>query len=835
MTVEHVAHNHVPRCPQTAHIRGYTVSTRIWGIRRNQPSRMSHSHCWCRFRYSCTVHELPHAEHPGNRVSGLVFLTLYRTLIKANHNTPTNGGIIIERSLSDQPNFILAGRDQFSADDADFLLYGGDDRQGIVAIEPAGQYEVEVFFADGWRKRWSERHVTKPWAIVRSVSTLQDRADVEITPLRGHHPFRALIAFQTWSGWRQAGMQEARRRGDALCPGTLPAQYQVRTGSTLFKGMTFDNVRRLQLDIETTTLDPAAPDASIFMIALKQGEYEHALVRSGTEAALLEELNAAIQKLDPDVIEGHNIYAFDIPYISTRALKLGVKLTWGRNKTEPYVRQEGRQTIAYVHGRHVIDTLVQVQRFDIAGNLTRYGLKDVIDQLGLTRSDREFIAGDQIRAAWEDRDIDRLRRYALDDVRDADVLSSVIMPNEFYQTQMVPMGYQQCALAGTGRKIDELMIRGYYCAQHSIPAPFRSEPFPGGYVEVIRSGVFRPVVKCDVESLYPSIMLREGIRSRNDVLQAFPVLLKDLRTRRIDAKRRSQNRNEPNRAMWDGLQGGFKILINSFFGYLGFERGQFNDFESARQITLEGQRLIQQIVAELETNGALPIEVDTDGVYFVPPETANSEQRQVEFVQRVGATLPDGITLAHDGSYAAMLSLRQKTYALLGDDGKVKLTGSSLRSRALEPCFRAFIGDVAVALMHSDLEMAKTHYFTIAEQIRDQSLPIEQMSQTIRPRQRTLDSRPKLKELLEAHPNRWSFGERIQIYERQMGGLGFADDFDRDANIAVLLGRLKDVIERFRIALQNDPLFDATFPTITPTTNMEAARTLKPIQQLGLF
>src|SRR3712207_8417673 len=38
-----------------------------------------------------------------------------------------------------------------------------------------------------------------------------------------------------------------------------------------------------------------------------------------------------------------------------------------------------------------------------------------------------------------------------------------------------------------------------------------------------------------------------------------------------------------------------------------------------RSITLRGQELLKGIVAELERTGARPIEVDTDGVYFVPP------------------------------------------------------------------------------------------------------------------------------------------------------------------------------------------------------------------------
>ena len=715
------------------------------------------------------------------------------------------------------------------------LLYGADHRKGIVAIEPAGQYEVEIFFAEGWKKRWSERHVSKPWALVRDASRFTGVSDIEVTELRGPHPFNTLLSFQTWSGFRNAGMSEARRNGSAICPATFAAQYQFRTGTTMFQGMTFGEVRRLQLDIETTTLDPAEPDAGVIMIALKQGTFEEVLVRTGTEEKLLEDLNDVIQKLDPDVIEGHNIYAFDIPYLLARAIQLGVDLKWGRNKGVPTVRSEGRQQAAYVHGRHVIDTLVQVQRFDIAGNLTRYGLKDVIEQLGLTREDREFIAGDAIREAWEQGDHARLARYALDDVRDVDSLSKLIMPNEFYQTQMVPMSYQQCAVAGTGRKIDDMMIRGYLTAQHSVPEPMRTEPFPGGYVDVLHTGVFKPVVKCDVESLYPSIMLREGIRSRNDVLAAFPIMLRELRDRRITAKHRSQDPFEQDRAMWNGLQGGFKILINSFFGYLGFNRGHFNDFDAARRITLEGQRLIQQIVKELEEAGATPIEVDTDGVYFVPPENVRGEEAENAFIDRIGSTLPAGINLAHDGSFAAMLSLKQKTYALLEQDGSLKLTGSSLRSRALEPMFRDFIGEVARSLMTNDLEVTKDRYFALAEAIREQNLPVTAISQTVRPRESTLKSRVKLQKLLEEHPTRWKFGERIAVYEHESGGYAFSEDYTGDANVGALLDRLSDVMERFREAVNDDAVFDAMFPPITPRTDMDAARNLKPVQQLGLF
>lgn len=145
------------------------------------------------------------------------------------------------------------------------------------------------------------------------------------------------------------------------------------------------------------------------------------------------------------------------------------------------------------------------------------------------------------------------------------------------------------------------------------------------------------------------------------------------------------------------------------------------------------------------------------------------------------------------------------------------------------------MAETARELMTDDLEGVRNRYFTLAESIREQTLPIEVITQTIRPRQSTLNSRVKLKRLLDSAPGAWKFGERIGVYEHESGGYEFAENYRKDANAVALLDRLKDVIERFRGALESDAVFDAAFPRISPTTDMEAARNQKPVQQLGLF
>lgn len=728
----------------------------------------------------------------------------------------------------------LRHRARFTEDDAPALLFGVDTMERVVAAEQTGQNEITLYRRLANGTLTTEKRVVTPWLVTSRPHAFSGTNDTTVTPLNGAGTYSHLVEFASWKAWQLSRQADLRRRREVLGPTSLVTQSLMRHGITSFLGMHYPDLARLQFDIETTTLDPADAEAEVIMIAVKYGVLEQVLINEGSEAEVLDRFVRLVRRLDPDVLEGHNVYAFDLPYLLARALKLGVRLRIGRDGSVPRMIDRARgPASAYVQGRHVIDTLPQVQRYDIAGNLTRYGLKDVIAQLGLERNNRVMVAPGEIRALWQ-RDPQRLAAYALDDVRDVDQLSQVIMPNAFYQAQIVPMTYQGVTLTGSGRKIEELLIRAYVGAGHAIPSPQRGAPFPGGHVELFRAGVFSPVVKCDVESLYPSIMNREALAPRSDVLGAFPILLKELTARRLDAKQKARETDGTARAAWQGRQSGLKVLINSFYGYLGFGNGSFNDYAAAEHVTLEGQRLVKQVVRELIDRGAEPLEVDTDGVYFVPPASVAREEDERAFIARIADVLPEGIRLAHDGRFRHMLSLKLKTYALIDANGRLTMAGSALRSRALEPVFRRFLDDAARTLMTEGLSQAREIYFRLAGELQRNEIPVEQLARTTRIREQRLASRTRLKQLLDAHPERWRSGERVSVYERQDGSLGFADDFEDDANTAVLLKRLREAAERFRPAV-DDAVFDAAFPLLTPTSDLAAARQRQPSRQLSLL
>ena len=728
----------------------------------------------------------------------------------------------------------------------DTLLFGHDQTQYLVAVERSTDEDVTLYRRLPGGETTPERRRLEPWLLAeREEPWLRLPNPPTVTRLDGPHPLRYLVTFASWRAFTDAH-RAARDAGEPCFRFPSPTeQYLVRTGQTLFKGMVFGDLRRVQLDIETLGLDPSPPDNLLVTIAMRchTGE-EGFFALETTERDLIDRATAWLMAMDPDVIEGHNVYNFDLPYLHQRAARAGTSLPWGRDGSPVWVG-DGQQrfkagalslpfTPAAIPGRHIVDTYQQIQRFDIGGRLGSYALKRVMRELFPER-DRPVIPGDQIRDTWLEGRLAELRAYNLADVEDVDVLSRLTLPTEFYQSQILPRSLQSTATGGPGEKINDLMVRTYLHAGHSIPRAHAAIPYPGGHAELIATGAFAPVVKCDVESLYPSIMLHERIASSADTLGASLPMLADLTQRRLDAKREARRTTGAERDVWQGLQSSFKVLINSFYGYLGYGRGLFNDFEAAGRVTVKGQEVIQAVVGELNARGATPIEVDTDGVYFVPPAGVRDEGQETTFIQQVGQVLPGQIRLAHDGRYAGMLSLKLKNYALLEDDGTLILKGSSLRSRRMERCFRDFLDTASRAFIGGRDEDAGAAYFALAERIRGRELGTDDFSQWSMLNRDALGKQPRLRRLLERLALDVPSGERLELYEREDGELALVEEYANDENVGFLLRRLRDTAERFLPLFASRARFDAAFPLITPRTDIDTARNREARQQLSLF
>ncbi|MFI5274305.1 MAG: 3'-5' exonuclease, partial [Ktedonobacterales bacterium] len=463
----------------------------------------------------------------------------------------------------------------------DEWLWGWDPTPGIVSVWADRHGSALVWRrAAGGGPLVRERERFRPWLLLPTLDDLAhlgDRlvpegSDAALLPNRVAHReldgaghLRHVVSAADGHALEAAVLRGASARlghtlarltelGEDECLCLPPEeQYLVATGRTSFRELAFDDLHRLQFDLETTGLD-ASHDA-MFLVSVRDNrgletvlDVGDAGITAAAEADLIRRLAALIREHDPDVIENHNLHGFDLPFLVRRAELRNVPLALGRAGAPGLARRgaargygpsrgepgegdgdaretPGRYTIP---GREAIDTLDAVRRYDFAArNLPGHGLKAVARHFGLASADREYVEGAQIYTTWL-RDPERVRRYALDDVREVDGLARLLGGAAFALARMAPRRYERLADAGPATGIlDPLIVRAYLRTGAALPAHATGDgtSHTGAALYLFAAGVAQRVVKAVVSSLYPSLMRQDRISPRPDRLGVLLALV----------------------------------------------------------------------------------------------------------------------------------------------------------------------------------------------------------------------------------------------------------------------------------------------------------------------
>lgn len=690
----------------------------------------------------------------------------------------------------------------------------------------------------------SQKVPFEPWLLVNGDLNPSDwGGSGSVEELKGDGVFTRRVRFLDTEQYFDA--LKALRKETGYTPSKPGAPYRVFSDleqqalmvlpARLFRGMDFGEVRRLQLDIETyTTPGFEFPSADregdrVLLISLRDNTgWERLLsARQLHEQAMLEELVRVIAERDPDIIEGHNIFDFDLPYLEARARRHRVLLKLGRDERPVRSRSSrftaGEYTSTYtrydLYGRHVVDTMHLARLYDVSHRvLQSVSLKAVAKHFGVAATDRTYVRGEAISAVF-DSDPERLEAYALDDVRETESVSAILSPSYFYQAQIVPFSYQNCVTRGNAARIDAMLNAAYLRGGGALPKPGEARHFAGGLTASPRSGVFHNVWHADVRSLYPSILVSRGLNPKNDRLGIFLDHLERLRSFRLaakDALRQAETAEQ--RDHFDALQSTFKILINSFYGYLGFAQGTFNDFDVAEEVTATGREILQGMIDFLEAQNAEVIELDTDGIYFVPPaDVSDTEQMR----SRIQQTLPKGIEIELDSTYEAMFSYKSKNYALLEHDGTVSVTGAALKSRGIEPFQRQYIHEFLSLVLQGRQDEVEDLFIRYKRALMENRFPHadlakrETLSMAPATYQEKLDAgktrRSAAYELVLKSDREYRQGDQVVFYvtgdkksvsvTENSRLLGDADETVRDENVPYYIDKLTRLHKKLTSAL----------------------------------
>ena len=759
------------------------------------------------------------------------------------------------------------------------LLFGADPTPRIVAIELGDTGTVRVYRRERDGSTACETEEFHPF--VWADGDVADLGLSNAEKLAGDLKYNWLVTTDSWKELiaLRNGLKKAGRNFFALSD---PVQhYLTHTGRTLFKQLPFEELNRMQIEVLSAVAgigDPGESDVAggkagitdpgynehITSIAVSDNTGWEELIEvdpraiDESEHAAIKRLTSLIKERDPDVIEGHNLFKFDLPFLVARARKAKAKLDWGRSggflRSRPSRLQIAEKTIDYpkfvLDGRHFVDTFLLAHFYDVGmRSLSGFERSDVAQHFGLTKeAELSQLSGKELQRAWSD-DPKRYFERALCGVRETRAIADLLSPSYFIQAQIFPYNYQDVIVRGNATRINALFLREYLQERHGIPEMPMARGFEGGYTDIFFTGVARNVWHCDVASLYPSIMLQFDCFPVSDQLQIFRSLLTDLRTFRLQAKSDMRDAKEaPERRYFHALQNTFKILINSFYGYLGFAQGNFADFEAAARVTQIGRDILKQMIEWLKAQGAQVIEVDTDGIYFVPPgveagvspakskpsatDTAAATAQIDNLRAGLAAELPPGIEVDFDEQFDAMFSYKAKNYALLTKEGEVVIKGGALKSRGLEKFQRVFLEEMIKLLMEGKPEMIPPLRDDFTQKIRDRAWPIEMLMKTDtlqdsleKYRQKIAGggrNRAAVYELALTSGRNYKPGDQISYYVKATPkkvaayeAAKLVTDFDprnRDENTDYYIAKLDDLVKKFA---------GVTAPTTTSRSEQE--------------
>lgn len=405
-----------------------------------------------------------------------------------------------------------------------------------------------------------------------------------------------------------------------------------------------------------------------------------------SERDMLVDFLKFLKELDPQVMVGHNLFGFDIPYFRDRFEALRISHDWvfdhDRRQNRKF-RVDGGLATEFrgvdIPNVEIVDTLFLVKKADIKKEFVTYKLKSICKHLGINQGRQNYDAS-KIGQNWHDPiEREKIKAYAKDDALDALSLYNKYIPPFYHILHFIPMNLQEIINKASGGQINTMFVCKYLSENHSIPKADKIPHFEGGISRAF-AGVYRDCLGFDVVSMYPSIIVNCGIRPKKDELGYLAEVTQELKELRLEHK---ANFKKTGDTTSNHIQESLKILINSFYGFLGTNGLQFNSAKEAAEITAEGRSIITAATEWAINKGFNPVQIDTDG--FIVSEVEFKDQQKL--VEELNELFPDGVDFESDpieDRLTGVVMSMAKNYAKVDVNQKVTIKGNSFKSASKE-------------------------------------------------------------------------------------------------------------------------------------------------------
>jgi DNA polymerase elongation subunit (family B) len=348
-----------------------------------------------------------------------------------------------------------------------------------------------------------------------------------------------------------------------------------------------------------------------------------------------------------------------------------------------------------------------------------------------------------------------VERYLDDDLEETLTVDDEFNQGTFLLASMVPTTYERVSTMGTATLWRMIMLAWSYKNKLAIPQKEDKTDFVGGLSRLLKVGYSTNVLKLDYSSLYPSIQLVHDVFPECDVMGGMKGMLAYFRNARIMYKNLAGEfyESDPKKSLsYDRKQLPIKIFINSMFGALSAPHVyEWGDMNSGERITCTGRQYLRQMLHFFIKRGYSPLVCDTDGMNFSLPE--GGVEHKVYIGKGKNWLVKEGkeykgydadvaefndlfmkgeMGLDCDGTWDSCINLSRKNYATMESNGKIKLTGNSIKSKKLPLYIEVFLDKGVKLLLEGKGQEFIEWYFEYHQRIYDQQIPLKQIAQRAR-------------------------------------------------------------------------------------------------------
>ncbi|MEK6828697.1 MAG: DNA-directed DNA polymerase, partial [Nanoarchaeota archaeon] len=467
------------------------------------------------------------------------------------------------------------------------------------------------------------------------------------------------------------------------------SEFQIGKGEILMISLVSENFRKV-----LTWKKPAGRDGLDFVEHVKN------------EEELLEKFAAYVKKISPDFLVGYFSDGFDMPYLKARAEFHKMKLPLGLDGSQPSFHRGAMMTCR-------IDGIVHIDLLKFVD--TAYSQYMQSETMSLNDVSKEFL--NDTKKEFEFKSLSKMsdedwKDYFVYNLQDSDLTYRLFFKfwpdvREFSRVMQEPSF--EVSRNGMAKNVESFIIHNLD-RFNEIPEkrPTHDEigerrgrgKYEGAFVFQPIPGLYENLALFDFTSYWPSIIATFNLskstfleKKENNALEVdigkkkayfskkpgfFPEMLKEIILLRKKYKQELKKKED---AITRARSNAFKLLANASYGYQGFFGARYYCPEASAATTSISRDMIKGIIEKTNKGGYKVIYADTDGYAFLLNN--HNKKEAIDFLKSLNDELPGIMELELEGFFKRGIWVTKRTgdigakkkYALIGEDGRVKIRG----------------------------------------------------------------------------------------------------------------------------------------------------------------